>query len=192
MSPDAAVKEHLTARPQPGHDVLEIRHGRRGTTNHGGVKGTAPRGEQAERDETTADLEAPVGNVLVWHPVAGHVERRPEQEGERPRTKQRAGRATDRNVQRHDHRPDDRLCSRAMGFLDRLRNWLSGPTHVDAGDAEGAADLHQEYGTPDKAQEDVERMEYYAGGGPVPGLAGEDSAEVAEGEIESEEAPPGP
>jgi hypothetical protein len=77
-----------------------------------------------------------------------------------------------------------------MSFLDRLRSWFAGPTRVKAGDAEGAADLKEEFGTSDPGREDVERMEHgYTGGGPVPGLAGRDAAEIAESEIESEEAP---
>lgn len=82
---------------------------------------------------------------------------------------------------------------RAMSFLDRLRNLLSGPPRVQAGDAEDAAGLREEFGTSDEGQQDVERMEHgYTGGGPVPGLAGRDAAEIAESEIESEEPPPGP
>ncbi|HJQ48998.1 MAG TPA: hypothetical protein VJ838_00585 [Gaiellaceae bacterium] len=78
-----------------------------------------------------------------------------------------------------------------MSFLDRLRNLLSGPPRVDAGDAEGAADLKEEFGAPDEGQQDIDRMTHgYTGGGPVPGLAGRDAAEIAESEIESEEAPP--
>ena len=78
----------------------------------------------------------------------------------------------------------------AMSFLDRLRNLFAGPPHVKAADAEEATDLHEEYGTSDAAEQDVDRLQYYAGGGPVAGVAAEDAAEVAEGEIESEEAPP--
>jgi hypothetical protein len=79
-----------------------------------------------------------------------------------------------------------------MSFLNRLRNWLSGPPHVEAGDAEGAADLKEEFGASDEGRQDIDRLQHgYAGGGPVPGLAGRDAAEIAESEIESEEAPPG-
>ena len=81
----------------------------------------------------------------------------------------------------------------AMSFLDRVRNWLAGPPRVHAGGAEDASGLKEEFGTSDQGQQDVERMEHgYSGGGPVPGLAGRDAAEIAESEIESEEPPPGP
>ena len=77
-----------------------------------------------------------------------------------------------------------------MSFLDRLRSWFSGPPRVKAGDAEGAADLKEEFGAPDEGREDIDLITHgYTGGGPVPGLAGRDAAEVAESEIESEEAP---
>ena len=173
--------------------MLEIGHGRRGAAEHSGVQRPSPGSEQTQRDEAAADLEAAIRNVLVRHPVAGDVEGRPEQEGERTRAEKRTGSATDRNVERDDHRPDDRLCSRTMSFFDRIRHWLAGPPHVKTGDAEEAADLKQEFGAPDPGREDIERLEHgYAGGGPVPGLAGRDSAEIAESEIESEEAPPDP
>ena len=77
-----------------------------------------------------------------------------------------------------------------MSFLDKVRTWLSGPPRVKAGDAEGAADLKEEFGASDAGHEDIDRLTHgYAGGGPVPGLAGRDAAEIAESEIESEEAP---
>jgi hypothetical protein len=80
-----------------------------------------------------------------------------------------------------------------MSFLDRLRSWFAGPPRVKAGDAEERADLKEEFGAPDEGREDIDRIQHgYTGGGPVPGLAGRDAAEIAESEIESEEAPPGP
>jgi hypothetical protein len=80
----------------------------------------------------------------------------------------------------------------AMSFLDRLRNLFAGPPRVDTGDPEDATGLKEEFGRSDAGRQDVEVMEHgYTGGGPVPGLAGRDAAEVAESEIESEEPPPG-
>jgi hypothetical protein len=78
----------------------------------------------------------------------------------------------------------------AMSFLDRVRAWFAGPPRVQAGDAADAAGLKEEFGTSDAGQQDVKNMEHgYSGGGPVPGLAGRDAAEIAESEIESEEPP---
>jgi hypothetical protein len=80
-----------------------------------------------------------------------------------------------------------------MSFFDRIRSWLTGPPRVETGGAEEAADLKQEFGGTDAGREDVETLEHgYTGGGPVPGIAGRDSAEIAESEIESEEAPSDP
>jgi hypothetical protein len=77
-----------------------------------------------------------------------------------------------------------------MSFLDKVRNWLSGPPHIHAGDAEERADLKEEFGASDEGRQDIDRITHsYTGGGPVPGLAGRDAAEIAESEIESEEAP---
>jgi len=96
---DATVEELLPVRPEPGYDVLEIGHRGRGAAEHGRIERAAPRGEQPERDEAAADLEAPVGNVLVRHLVAGEVQRRAEQERERTRAEERAGRAAGRHVE---------------------------------------------------------------------------------------------
>ena len=81
----AAVKDLLPAHPQPRHEVLEVRHRRRCAAEHGGVERAAARGEQRERGEAAADLEAPVGDVLVRYAIAGDVERRAEEQRERSR-----------------------------------------------------------------------------------------------------------
>jgi hypothetical protein len=65
------VEDLLPAHTEPRHEVLEIGHRRCRAAEHGGIEGTAPRGEQCERGETAADLEAPVGNVLVRYAVTG-------------------------------------------------------------------------------------------------------------------------
>jgi hypothetical protein len=80
-----------------------------------------------------------------------------------------------------------------MSFFDRIRSWLAGPPRVETDDVAEAADLKQEFGGTDAGREDIETLEHgYSGGGPVPGIAGRDSAEIAESEIESEEAPSDP
>jgi hypothetical protein len=79
----AAVEELLSARPDPGQDVLEVRHRRRRAADDSGIEWPSPSGEQAEREEAAADLEAPIGNVLVGHPVAGEVDGGPDQQRER-------------------------------------------------------------------------------------------------------------
>ncbi len=83
-----------------------------------------------------------------------------------------------------------------MSLFDRLRNMLSGPPHVaDGGDSEAAADLHEEYGTPDAGEADVERMAETGGGGGGyvrgGGFGASEAAEAADGELDSG-APPDP
>ncbi len=79
----AAVEDLLAADAQPRQEVLEV--GRRGgsASEHGRVERTASRSEQAEGEEAAADLETAVGDVLVWHTIAGDMERRAQEEGER-------------------------------------------------------------------------------------------------------------
>lgn len=82
-----------------------------------------------------------------------------------------------------------------MSLLDRLRKLFEGPSHVgDTGDdpSEFAADRQEEYGAPDKAAAELERMENVHGGAVVPGIAASEAAETAEEDLETEEAPPDP
>lgn len=98
------VEELLAAQPQPPDEMLEVGHRRRGASEHGWVEGATPRREQPEGDEAAADLEAPVGNVLVRHVVTGNVERRAEEERERTRADEGAGGTANRDMQRNDHK----------------------------------------------------------------------------------------
>jgi hypothetical protein len=81
---------------------------------------------------------------------------------------------------------------RAMSFLDRLRKMLAGPPHVQGGDDEGAAALHEEFGTPDEGEAEVKRMETTAGGAVMPGYAASEAAEAADENLATEEAPSDP
>ena len=103
VSAAAAMEDLLATGTEPGHEMLEVGHRRRGSAEHGGVEGPAPRREQCERDEAAADFEAPVRDVLVRHPIAGDVQRRPEEQRERARANQGSHRGSRRNVQRDDH-----------------------------------------------------------------------------------------
>ena len=192
VSAAAAMEELLAARPDPPPEVLEIGRRRGCAAEHGGVEGPAPGGEQPERDKAAADLEAPVVNVLVRNTVTGHVQRRAEQKRKHPGADERAGCAARRHVERDDHRPDDRLCSPAMSFLARLRKMLAGPPHIQGGDVEGDAALHEDFGSPDEGAADVRRMETTAGGAVLPGYASSEAAEAGEEDLASEEAPPDP
>ena len=81
-----------------------------------------------------------------------------------------------------------------MGFLDKLRNILGGPPHVQADSAEDDATLHEEFGAGDPGEGDLRYMEDTGGGAYSTGIryAGSESAEAAEEDLESEEAPPDP
>jgi len=105
MASAATVEELLAAGPKPGHDVLEVRHRGSRAAEHGGVEEPAPRREQAERHETAADLEAPVGDVLVRHLVARDVQGRTKHDGKRPRADERTQSGAGCDVQRDDHIP---------------------------------------------------------------------------------------
>src|SRR5947208_433646 len=85
VTTSSAVKDLLPAHTQPRHEVLEVGHRRSRAAEHGRVERSPPRGEQCERGEATADLEAPVRDVLVRHAIACDVERRPEEQGQRSR-----------------------------------------------------------------------------------------------------------
>lgn len=76
-----------------------------------------------------------------------------------------------------------------MGFFDRLRKMLQGPPHIQGGDDESNAALHEEFGTRDAGSADIRRMESTVGGAVMPGMAGSEAAETAEADL-SEEAPP--
>ena len=100
-----SVEELLAAHPEPGQEMLEVGRRRCRAAEHGGIERAAPGGEQTEGDETAADLEAPVRDVLVRYLVAGDVQRRAEQESERARAHQGADGAAGCDVERDDHTP---------------------------------------------------------------------------------------
>jgi hypothetical protein len=81
-----------------------------------------------------------------------------------------------------------------MAFLDKLRKILGGPPQVRAGSAEDAATLHEEFAAPDQGESDVRYMEDTGGGAYSTGIryAESESAEAAEEDLESEEAPRNP
>jgi hypothetical protein len=151
--PPAAVEELLSAQPEPGDDVLEVGHGGRRSSQHGGVEETSS-GRPADRARrAAADLEASVGNVLVRHPVDGEVQRRAERESKRPRANQRTGRAAGRDMERDDHRSDDRVCS-GDGLLatDFGRMQAARPRQPEDGrPGRGRRGLHEEFSVPNAA-----------------------------------------
>jgi hypothetical protein len=83
----------------------------------------------------------------------------------------------------------------AMGLLERIRNMLAGPSHIEDADEGDAAALHEEFGAPDEGDADVKRMAGTGGGGGYDRgepYAASEGAEAAEADLETEEAPPDP
>jgi hypothetical protein len=71
---DAVAREELpAARPREAEDVLQVRERGGERPGHGRVERPADGGEQEHAGNARADLEAPVGDVLVREPVAGQV-----------------------------------------------------------------------------------------------------------------------
>jgi len=103
VSPAAAMKQLLPARPRQADEMLEIGRARGERTDGGRVAGPAHRSEQRDDEEAASDLEADVVDVLVGHLVAeqvkGHAEKRRSRAG--------ADRGSDRRargrMERHDH-----------------------------------------------------------------------------------------
>lgn len=84
-----------------------------------------------------------------------------------------------------------------MSFLTWLRGLFASPVRIgDGRDPETAADLHEELGTPDEGAAEVKQLAGTHGGGgaylPDEAFAAQESAEAAEADLESEEAPPDP
>jgi hypothetical protein len=170
--------------------VLEIGHRGRGASHHRRIEEPSPRREKPERDKPASDLEAPIGNVLVRHLVTRKVKHRADRESEDTRAEQRPGRPACRHVERNDHDPDDRVCSRPMGFFDQLRKMLQGPAHVQGGDDEGNVALHEDFGAGNAPEADIHRMETNIGGAVMPGISAQDAAETVEADFSEEAAPP--
>jgi len=81
-----------------------------------------------------------------------------------------------------------------MSFLDSLRKIFAGPTRIGDGSAEEAATLQEEFGATDAGEADLKHMEETGGGGGLTGIryGASESAEAAEEDLETEQAPPDP
>jgi len=101
----APMEDLFSAYSEPRHEVLEVGYRRRGGAEHGRIKKASPNGEKREGSKSAADLEAPVGNVLVRHAIAGDVQRRAEEQRERTRADNGSHRSACSHVHRDDHPP---------------------------------------------------------------------------------------
>jgi hypothetical protein len=73
-----AGEELAPARPREAKDVLEVRRRSGERAADGWIERSPDRGEEENSGDARADLEAAVGDVLVWHPIACEVEQQPE------------------------------------------------------------------------------------------------------------------
>jgi hypothetical protein len=76
---EAVAREELaSARPREAKDVLEVRRrsGERAANRR--IERSSHRGEEENSGDARSDLEAAVGDVLVWHPITCKVEQQPQ------------------------------------------------------------------------------------------------------------------
>jgi hypothetical protein len=68
-----AWEELAAARPREAEEVLEVRTGSCKCAGDSGIKWSARSCQEQDAGDARADLEAPVGDVLVRDPIAGHM-----------------------------------------------------------------------------------------------------------------------
>ena len=73
-----AGEELAPARPREAKDVLEVRRRSGKRAADGRIERSPDRGEEQNSGDARADLEAAVGDVLVWHPITYKMEQQPE------------------------------------------------------------------------------------------------------------------
>ena len=100
---EAVAREELApARPWETKEVLEVWRRSSERSGHRRIERPTHRGEEQDRSYARADLEAPVGDVTVWHPITEEVEEQSERQRAKPRADERAAGSTGRNVKGDD------------------------------------------------------------------------------------------
>jgi hypothetical protein len=75
----AVAREELApARPREAKDVLEVRRRSGKRAADGWIERSPHRGEEQDSGDARRDLEAAVGDVLVWHPITCKMKQQPE------------------------------------------------------------------------------------------------------------------
>jgi hypothetical protein len=82
--------------------VLEVWSRSSERARHRRIERPTHRGEQQDRTDARADLEVPVGDVTVRHPITEEVEEQSERQRAKPRADERAAGSTGRNVKGDD------------------------------------------------------------------------------------------
>ena len=114
-TPEAVTREELaSAGTRQPHQMLEVgcRTGRGADRDR--AKRPVPHCEGKQRGDTRPELEAPVRDVVVRHPVTGDVSEHPERDSPGARGCGRARRGAGCDVQRDDHRAGRASCSMAI------------------------------------------------------------------------------
>ena len=83
--------------------MLQIWRRSRQRARHGGIERPAHQGQQKDGGNPGADLEAPVADVLMRHPIAGQVQHEAERKRRAPRPDQCATNGACCNVEGDDH-----------------------------------------------------------------------------------------
>ncbi len=103
--------------------MLEVWRRSSERAGHRRIERSTHRGEEQDCSDARADLEAPVGDVTVWHPIAEEVEEQSEWQRAEPRADERAAGSTGRNVEGDDQAAS--LASRCRpSALSRHDEWL--------------------------------------------------------------------
>jgi len=100
---DAIVKQLSSSRTQQREDMLEVRRGTRRAAKRRRIQWSSPGGEEKQRRDTAAGLEATRAEVLMWQPVAREVEYRPQEKRRDSRPAHSAGGRTRGHMERDDH-----------------------------------------------------------------------------------------
>jgi hypothetical protein len=75
---EAVAREELAPTgPREAKDVLEVRRRSGKRAADGWIERSPDRGEEKNSGDARADLEAAVGDVLVWHPITCKMEQQP-------------------------------------------------------------------------------------------------------------------
>ena len=88
---------------QQREDMLEVRRGTRRAAKRRRIQWSSPGGEEKQRRDTAAGLEATRAEVLMWQPVAREVEYRPQEKRRDSRPAHSAGGRTRGHMERDDH-----------------------------------------------------------------------------------------
>ncbi len=125
---EAVTREELApARPRKPKEMLEVGRTSGERPGHRRIERSTRRCEEQDCGDARADLEAPVEDVTVRHPIADEVEEQSEWQRAEPRTDERAAGSTCRSV-----KGDDQAASLASRCLPSAHLRRRGRSFADA------------------------------------------------------------